>query len=66
MARNDSDPDCLLKGKATLDAVVIYTLAPLVGGFLAGIFEEFHNISITKITNSAIKENDFSQTIAIH
>jgi hypothetical protein len=39
---------------------VIYTLAPLFGGFLAGIFEEFHNMSITKITNSAIEENDFS------
>jgi len=44
---------------------VIYVLAPLVGGFLAGIFEEFHNISIKKITKSAIAENDFSETKAI-
>jgi len=44
---------------------VIYVFAPLVGGFLAGIFEEFHNISIKKITKSAIEENDFSETKAI-
>ena len=42
---------------------MIYTLAPLFGGFLAGIFEEFHNISITKITNSANAEHE--KTIAI-
>jgi len=57
MARNNPDFNCIgneKPGYASLDAVVIYTLAPLVGGFLAGLFEEFHNISITKITNSAI------------
>jgi len=60
MARSNKDFNCSGYGYASLDAVVIYTLAPLLGGFLAGIFEEFHNISITKITNSAIAENDFS------
>jgi len=68
MARDNPDFNCVgakKSGYASLDAILIYVFAPLIGGFLAGVFEEFHNMSITKITNSAIEENDFSQSIAI-
>ncbi len=43
-ARNGNGLNCEgLSGQASLEACTAYIFAPLVGGLLAGLFEELHN-----------------------